>query len=115
MQYLVLPSSFAYALAMHILRQIYLIPIYIYKGIISPFSGPSCRYSPSCSSYFLEAVLKFGIAKGSIMGLARIGRCRNAFFGGPDPVPDVWSWKEIKKQYKVRRKPRDFDRKFKTS
>ena len=100
---------------MKLIRQIYLIPVYLYKGIISPFAGPSCRYTPSCSGYFLEAVLKFGIIKGTIMGSARILRCRKAFFGGPDPVPEKWSWKEIKDQYRVRRKPKDFDEIFNNS
>lgn len=97
---------------MKILRQLYLIPVYFYKGVISPFSGPKCRYMPSCSSYFLEAVLRFGIIKGTVMGIARLGRCRNAFLGGPDPIPEKWSWKEIKDQYKARRKPKGFDKSF---
>lgn len=105
-------SAIKYPIAMKMLRQIYLIPIYLYKGLISPFSGPSCRYSPSCSTYFLQAVLKFGIIKGTIMGTMRIGRCRNAFLGGPDPIPEKWSWNEIKAQYRIRRKPKDFDKSF---
>lgn len=88
---------------MKILRQLYLIPVYFYKLVISPFTPPSCRYVPSCSSYFVEAVERFGIIKGSIMGAARLLRCRNSFMGGPDPVPQNWSWKGIKNDYKARK------------
>ena len=98
---------------MKFLRQLYLIPVYIYRGLISPFGGPCCRYTPSCSGYFLEAVLKFGVIKGTIMGTARLLRCRNAFFGGPDPVPDEWSWQIIKNDWRIRRKPKNFDKNFK--
>lgn len=80
----------------NILKELFLIPVYLYKGLISPFTGPCCRYTPSCSTYFVEAVRKFGIIKGSIMGSARILRCRKGFLGGPDPVPDTWSFKEIR-------------------
>ena len=47
------------------------------------------------------------------MGTARLLRCRNKYFGGPDPVPDAYSWKGIKDQYIARRKPRGFDREVK--
>lgn len=88
-----------------IIRELYLIPVYLYKGLISPFTGPCCRYMPSCSTYFLQAVQKFGVIKGTIMGTARLLRCRKSFLGGPDPVPDTWSWKQIRNDwecYKIR-------------
>lgn len=90
----------------HLVRNLFLIPVYFYRGVISGFIGPCCRYTPSCSSYFVEAVLRFGIIKGSIMGCARILRCRKAFLGGPDPVPEEWNWKEIKDAYTIYRKPK---------
>ena len=55
----------------------------------------------------MQAVMKFGIIKGTIMGGARLLRCRKSFLGGPDPVPDEWSWEKIKtdwKAYKIRTK-----------
>lgn len=86
---------------MRILRQIWLIPVYLYKGLLSPFFGgrKACLYQPTCSTYMVEAVLKFGIFKGTVMGLARLLRCRRGFWGGWDPVPDKWSWQEIKDGY----------------
>ncbi len=96
---------------MKILREIFLLPVHLYRVLISPFKGgPCCRYTPSCSEYFLTSVRRFGIIKGSIAGWARILRCRPRYFGGPDPVPDAYSWKAVKDQYIIRRKPKGFDR-----
>ncbi len=96
-----------FVVVMKLLRQIYLIPVYLYKALISPFTGPCCRYTPSCSVYMMQAVMRFGIIKGTIMGTARLLRCRPSFLGGPDPVPDEWSWKRIKSDWTAYRRPRD--------
>ena len=58
----------------------------IYQGFISPFIGHSCRYYPSCSNYFLEAIDKKGIFSGFFCGGLRILRCNPFFPGGFDPV-----------------------------
>lgn len=89
-------------------RQIFLIPVYLYKGLLSSFGGPCCRYTPSCSTYFVEAVLKHGIFKGTILGFARLFRCSGRYLGGPDPVPDEFSFKEMKEKYRIYRKPKDY-------
>ena len=57
-----------------------------YKKWISPLFGPRCRFSPSCSSYTEEAVLKKGAAAGALMSLARILKCHPFHPGGYDPV-----------------------------
>ncbi|AEV30776.1 conserved hypothetical protein YidD [Sphaerochaeta pleomorpha str. Grapes] len=82
-----------------LLKNIFLVPVYLYKGLLSPFFGQSCIYSPSCSSYMVDAVFKHGCIKGGIMGLARIFRCSRMFMGGKDLVPETWSWKAIKDAY----------------
>jgi uncharacterized protein len=47
---------------------------------------PSCRYTPSCSLYALQAIEKFGVPKGIFMGVLRVLRCHPFSKGGFDPV-----------------------------
>lgn len=46
----------------------------------------ACRFSPTCSQYTLEAIEKYGVVKGTRMGLLRILRCHPWSAGGYDPV-----------------------------
>lgn len=62
-----------------------------YQRFISPLLPPSCRYYPTCSSYMIEALRKFGFIRGFLMGTARILRCNPFVRGGVDPVPDHFS------------------------
>lgn len=58
-----------------------------YKGAISPMLPPSCRYTPTCSEYTLEALRKHGPLRGSWMAIKRICRCHPWGGSGYDPVP----------------------------
>ena len=58
----------------------------IYKWIISPYFPNACRYSPTCSSYMIEAVKKYGAIKGGWIGLKRIMRCHPFSGSGFDPL-----------------------------
>lgn len=58
-----------------------------YQIAISPWLGKSCRYSPTCSQYMIEAIREWGPLKGGWMGLKRIGRCHPWGGDGYDPVP----------------------------
>lgn len=57
----------------------------LYQIFLSPFFGGQCRFRPSCSAYFIEAVKKYGALRGAGKGLARIGRCHPFHPGGDDP------------------------------
>jgi len=70
------------------MRQILIALIKLYRYTISPYLAPSCRYTPTCSSYAIEAVERFGIIRGSWMAIRRIGRCHPWHSAGYDPVPD---------------------------
>ncbi len=61
--------------------------IRFYQRAISPSLPPSCRYTPTCSQYTLEAVAKYGAARGLFMGGRRLLRCHPFHPGGYDPVP----------------------------
>ena len=61
--------------------------IRFYRREISPLTPPSCRFIPTCSQYALEAVEKYGAAKGSYLAVRRILRCHPFHAGGYDPVP----------------------------
>ncbi len=70
--------------------------IRFYKAAISPaihlIPGSGCRFHPTCSQYALEAVLRFGAARGCIMGACRILRCNPFCKGGFDYVPERFTW-----------------------
>lgn len=57
-----------------------------YKRWLSPMLPSGCRFSPTCSEYMMEAVLKYGTAQGVWLGVKRIGRCHPFHQGGYDPV-----------------------------
>jgi len=61
--------------------------IKFYKLCISPLLGKNCRFYPSCSTYMMEAVDRYGAAKGVWMGTKRLLRCHPFNRGGYDPVP----------------------------
>ncbi|MEZ4627075.1 MAG: membrane protein insertion efficiency factor YidD [Eubacteriales bacterium] len=58
-----------------------------YKKYISPLLPPSCRFTPTCSEYAVEALSKHGALKGSMLAIWRILRCNPFCKGGYDPVP----------------------------
>jgi len=61
--------------------------IKIYQLLISPLFPPSCRFTPTCSHYSLEALKKYGIFKGGWLSFRRIIKCHPWGGSGYDPVP----------------------------
>ena len=61
--------------------------IKIYQWFISPLFPPSCRYTPTCSQYGIEAMKKHGLIKGGWLTFKRISRCHPGGGSGYDPVP----------------------------
>ena len=74
-----------------VLRKILIFPLVVlikfYQVCISPFTPPSCRYTPTCSQYALEALRRYGPFKGGWLALKRILRCHPWGESGYDPVP----------------------------
>lgn len=58
-----------------------------YQRALSPLLPPMCRYRPTCSSYMVEALRRYGFFKGGYLGLKRLLRCHPLRPGGYDPVP----------------------------
>ena len=61
--------------------------IKIYQRFVSPFFPSSCKFSPSCSKYGIEAFNKYGVLKGLILTIKRILKCNPWSKGGYDPIP----------------------------
>lgn len=70
-----------------LLAKILIVPIYFYKGSISPMLPPACRYTPSCSTYAIDAIKKHGPFRGFYLAIKRILRCHPWGGSGYDPVP----------------------------
>jgi putative membrane protein insertion efficiency factor len=66
---------------------IFLLLIKIYQYFISPLTGASCRYTPTCSQYGVEAIKKYGAFKGGWLTIKRLLRCHPWGGHGHDPVP----------------------------
>ncbi|MFN5476688.1 MAG: membrane protein insertion efficiency factor YidD [Sphingobacteriales bacterium] len=61
--------------------------IRIYQIVISPWLGPKCRYTPTCSQYGIEAFRKHGVIKGLWLTAKRVASCHPWGGSGHDPVP----------------------------
>ena len=68
------------------IKKILIKTIRLYQLILSPLLGSNCRFEPTCSQYFIEAVEINGALKGSVMGIKRLLKCHPWHPGGFDPV-----------------------------
>lgn len=83
------------------MKKILIFLIKAYKKLISPIFPGSCRFSPSCSTYAIQAITKFGAIRGSILAIARVCRCNPFCRGGYDPVPEKFTLKRHKAEDKI--------------
>ncbi len=78
------------------MRRIGMFLVRVYQKTLSPDHGPlsrilpykTCKFHPTCSEYTYTAIERFGLLKGSWMGVKRIGRCHPWSLGGVDHVPE---------------------------
>jgi len=68
-------------------KELVLIAIRIYRVVLSPLLGPSCRFHPSCSSYAMTCIEDHGVLHGAWLSLRRLLRCHPWNPGGYDPPP----------------------------
>jgi putative membrane protein insertion efficiency factor len=61
--------------------------ITLYQWLFSSWLPPACRFTPTCSQYAKEALLRHGVLRGSGLALRRLSRCHPFHEGGYDPVP----------------------------
>lgn len=69
------------------MTRILLFLVKTYQYLISPMFAPSCRYTPTCSEYAVQALKKYGALKGFWLSMKRVGRCHPWHDGGYDPLP----------------------------
>ena len=69
------------------MTKILILIIKFYRYLISPLLGSRCRFLPTCSEYFIEALNTQGLKKGLMLGVKRISKCHPWGDSGHDPVP----------------------------
>ena len=68
-------------------RRIAVVLIRAYQALISPLFPPVCRFTPTCSSYAITSIERYGVFRGGWLAVRRLSRCHPFNPGGYDPVP----------------------------
>lgn len=69
------------------MKYFFILLIKFYQWFISPILKKNCRFQPTCSSYMIQAIEKYGSIKGIFLGLKRLLKCHPFHKGGYDPIP----------------------------
>ena len=69
------------------MKYLFIFLVRFYQVVVSPLKPPTCRYTPTCSQYALEALKKYGAFKGGWLAIKRISSCHPWGGSGYDPVP----------------------------
>lgn len=69
------------------MKWLLMLPVWLYRRLISPWKPPTCRFRPTCSSYALEALRVHGALRGGWLSVRRLCRCHPFTEPGFDPVP----------------------------
>ncbi|MEE8364603.1 MAG: membrane protein insertion efficiency factor YidD [Gammaproteobacteria bacterium] len=69
------------------MQKLLTLPIRAYQYLLSPYFGHSCRYTPTCSQYAIEAIDRCGAIRGLYLAIKRLSSCHPWHVGGYDPVP----------------------------
>ena len=77
----------AYRFLLRMAAMPFVAAIRFYQLVISPWLPPSCRYTPTCSQYAIEALRRYGLFRGLVLTLSRLSRCHPWGGSGQDPVP----------------------------
>jgi len=62
--------------------------IQLYRNMISPLRPPTCRFTPTCSQYAVDALTEYGVFRGTWLAVARLAKCGPWHSGGWDPIPE---------------------------
>jgi uncharacterized protein len=62
--------------------------IQLYRHMVSPLRLPTCRFTPTCSQYAVDALTEYGLVRGSWLAAIRLGKCGPWHSGGWDPIPE---------------------------
>lgn len=62
--------------------------IQLYRHTISPLRLPTCRFTPTCSQYAVDALTEYGLLRGGWLAVIRLGKCGPWHGGGWDPIPE---------------------------
>lgn len=81
------------------MKRLFIYLIKFYRKFISPLKPPVCKYYPTCSCYAMQAIEKFGVIRGTMLGAWRILRCNPWSLGGIDYVPDKFTFRVKKYDY----------------